>query len=226
MNTFDIIISCIGAVGALATAGAFILIIKGQKGTQKQIESLSQMAATFARHYQMSRIQAGNTIYPKIEISFKENQLWGTEIVVKNKSYPIDIYRVVVTSQSYHSDTTINSRVDYITIRQGETMILPQEITRGGLGGFLMASVRLFLITPFDEAYEVRYSEDNEQKPYQSESIPILFSEEEHLYRSRSKTTYTTQEYSIHGNIPGNIEYNFPEITEDPRDVTRPKYPF
>jgi hypothetical protein len=224
MSTFDVIISCITAIGALATAGAFLYIVKGQKGTQKQIDSLSQMATIFTRHYQMSRIQAGNTVYPKIEISFKEHSFWGTEIVVKNCSYPIEIYRIVIHSQSQHSDTTINSRKDYITVRQGESTILPNDITRGDMGGFFMSSIRLFLITPFDEAYEIRYFRDSEKQKYQSEAIPVLFREEEHQYDSRSNANYTTKEYSIHGNIPGNIEDNFPEVTEDPRDITRLTY--
>jgi hypothetical protein len=183
------------------------------------------MATTFTRHYQISRIQAGDTIFPKIEISLKNNRKWATtEIVVKNKSYPVEIYRIVINEHSHHSDTTINSRRDYITVRQGESIVLPREITGGGLGGFFMASIRLFLITPFDEAYEVRYSGDSEKQQYQSESIPILFSEEEHQYDSRSKVNYTTKEYSIGGNIPGNIEDNFPEITEDPRDIIHPTH--
>ncbi len=173
----------------------------------------------------MSRIQAGDTIFPKIEISLKNNRNWATtEIVVKNKSYPVEIYRIVINEHSRHSDTTINSRRDYITVRQGESTVLPREITIGGSSGFFTASIRLFLITPFDEAYEVRYSGNSEKQPYQSESIPILFRKEEHQYDSRSETQYTTKSYSIHGNIPGNIEDNFPEITEDPRDITRPTH--
>ena len=51
MSNFEIIINCITALGALATAGTFIYVIKSQRGTQKQIDSLSQMATTFTRQY-------------------------------------------------------------------------------------------------------------------------------------------------------------------------------
>ena len=40
---FEIIVDCIMALGALATAATFILVLINQKGTQKQIDSLSQM---------------------------------------------------------------------------------------------------------------------------------------------------------------------------------------
>lgn len=46
------------ALGALATAATFVLVLINQKGTQKQIDSLSQMAEMFSRHYQLERIQA------------------------------------------------------------------------------------------------------------------------------------------------------------------------
>ena len=39
------------ALGALATAATFVLVLINQKGTQKQIDSLSQMAEMFSRHY-------------------------------------------------------------------------------------------------------------------------------------------------------------------------------
>lgn len=45
MSSFEIVINCITALGALATAGIFIYMIRGQKGAQKQIDSLSQMVA-------------------------------------------------------------------------------------------------------------------------------------------------------------------------------------
>lgn len=51
------------ALGALATAATFVLVLINQKGTQKQIDSLSQMAEMFSRHYQLERIQAGSNIY-------------------------------------------------------------------------------------------------------------------------------------------------------------------
>ena len=100
MSNFEIIINCITALGALATAGTFIYVIRSQKGTQKQIDSLSQMAATFTRQYEMARIQAGNTIYPKIKITLKHDVMWGMKILVKNLSYPIEIYRMQVCRRS------------------------------------------------------------------------------------------------------------------------------
>lgn len=226
MNLFEVIINCIVAGGALATAGAFIYIIKGQKGTQKQIESLSKMAEISSRQYEMARIQAGNTIYPKIKISFRQNQLLEEEIVVKNYSYPIEIYRIVVHSNSFHSDITINRREDYIGVGQGEAKVVPGNITRAGLMLFSIATVRLFVITPFEEAYEIRYAGDGDQHPYQSDPIPVLYTGKEHQFGKRSNSNYTTKQYSIHGNIPGDIVQNFPEVNEDPRDITLPKSRF
>ena len=37
MSSFEIVINCITALGALATAGTFIYMIRGQKGAQKQM---------------------------------------------------------------------------------------------------------------------------------------------------------------------------------------------
>ena len=53
---FEIIFDCIMALGALATAATFILVLRNQKGTQQQINSLSQMAEMYSRHYQLERI--------------------------------------------------------------------------------------------------------------------------------------------------------------------------
>ena len=50
---FEIIVDCIMA---LATAATFILVLRNQKGTQQQINSLSQMAEMYSRHYQLERI--------------------------------------------------------------------------------------------------------------------------------------------------------------------------
>jgi len=72
---------------------------------------------------------------------------------------------------------------------------------------------RLFLVTPFDEAYEVRYAVSNEQESYQSEAIPILFRKEDH--ENDTESTISAKEYSIHGNIPGTVDDNFPEISRD-----------
>ena len=37
------------ALGSLATAATFVLVLINQKGTQRQIDSLSQMAEMFSR---------------------------------------------------------------------------------------------------------------------------------------------------------------------------------
>lgn len=217
MSQFEIIIQCITALGALATAGTFIYVVMGQKGTQKQIDSLSKMATTFARQYEMARIQAGNTIYPKIQITLKHDVMWGMKILVKNLSYPIEIYRIIVHTDQHHSDITIKPKDDYISIRQGETKpVLPGEMVRHPLYLY-SASIRLFLVTTFDEAYEVRYAVSGEQESYQSEAIPILYRKEEH--ESNTESIITAKEYSIHGNIPGTVEENFPEISRDSEDV-------
>lgn len=217
MSQFEIIIQCITALGALATAGTFIYVVRGQKGTQKQIDSLSKMATTFARQYEMARIQAGNTIYPKIQITLKHDVMWGMKILVKNLSYPIEIYRIIVHTDQHHSDITIKPKDDYISIRQGEAKpVLPGEMVRHPLYLY-SASIRLFLVTPFDEAYEVRYAVSGEQESYQSEAIPILYRKEEH--ESNTESIITAKEYSIHGNIPGTVEENFPEISRDSEDV-------
>ena len=213
MSPFEIIIQCITALGALATAGAFIYVVKGQKGAQKQIDSLSEMATTFARQYEMARIQAGNTIYPKIQLALKHDIMWGMKMLVKNNSYPIEIYRIIVKTPQYYSDIKITPKSNYIPIRQGETKpILPGEIMRHPLY-IANTSIRLFMITPFDEAYEVRYAVGYEQESYQSEAIPLLFQKEDH--EGDTEPTFTIKEYSLHGSIPGTVEDNFPEILKD-----------
>lgn len=217
MSNFEIIINCITALGGLATAGTFIYVIKSQKGTQKQIDSLSQMATTFARQYEMARIQAGNTIYPRIQITLKPDERWGMKILVRNLSYPIEIYRIIVHTDKHHSDIIIKPKSNYIAIRQRETIpVLPGEMVGHPLYLF-SASIRLFLVTPFDEAYEIRYAAGTEQESYQSEAIPILYSKEDH----ENDTEFTTKvkEYAIHGNIPGTVEDNFPEISQNSDDV-------
>ena len=213
MSVFEIIINCITALGALATAGTFIYVIKSQKGSQKQIDSLSQMAVTFTRQYEMARIQAGNTIYPKIQITLKHDEIWGMKILVKNLSYSIEIYRIIIHTDQHHSDITIRPKNNYIAIRQGETKpVLPGEMVLHPLNLFPV-SIRLFLVTPFDEAYEVRYAIDNEQEYYQSEAIPILYCREDH--ENSTGNTITAKEYAIHGNIPGTVDDNFLEISRD-----------
>ena len=152
---FEIIVDCIMALGALATAATFILVLINQKGTQKQIDSLSQMAEMYSRHYQLERIQAGSNIYPKIQISLKNDTMWGLKIQIKNNSYPVEVYRIMINEARHHLDVRLKPKSDYIQIRQGETKaILPGELCRQQIYTF-DASIRIYLITPFEEAYEL-----------------------------------------------------------------------
>ena len=210
---FEIIVDCIMALGALATAATFILVLINQKGTQKQIDSLSQMAEMYSRHYQLERIQAGSNIYPKIQISLKNDTMWGLKIQIKNNSYPVDVYRIMINEARHHLDVRLKPKSDYIQIRQGETKaILPGELCRQQIYTF-DASIRIYLITPFEEAYEIRYINTDRINYYQSEPIPILYSKEEHE-SSKAQTTQIKQ-YSIHGGIKGTIKDNFPEVARD-----------
>ena len=109
------------ALGALTTAATFVLVLVNQRGTQKQIDSLSQMAEMFSRHYQLERIQAGNNIYPKIQISLKNDSMWGLKIQIKNNSYPIEVYRMIIYEDREHLDIKLKPKSEYIQIRQGET---------------------------------------------------------------------------------------------------------
>ena len=154
---FEIIIDCIMALGALATAATFIFILRNQKGTQKQIDSLSQMTEMYSRHYQLERIQAGSNIYPRIQISLKNDMIWGLKIQIKNNSYPVEVYRIMINEARHHLDVRLKPKSDYFQIRQGETKtILPGELCRQHIYTF-DASIRIYLITPFEEAYEIRY---------------------------------------------------------------------
>ena len=168
------------ALGALATAATFVLVLINQKGTQKQIDSLSQMAEMFSRHYQLERIQAGSNI---------------------------------IYEPRTHLDIKLKPKSEYIQVRQGETKcILPGELSRQSLYAF-GASIRIYLITPFEEAYEIRYMATDNQNCYQSEPIPILYSKDEH---ESSKTQVTQiKQYSIHGGIQGTIKDNFPEVARE-----------
>lgn len=213
---FEIIIDCIMALGALATAATFIFVLRNQKGTQKQIDSLSQMAEIYSRHYQLERIQAGSNIYPKIQISLKNDTMWGLKIQIKNNSYPVEVYRIMINEARHHLDVRLKPKSDYIQIRQGETKtILPGELCRQQIYTF-DASIRIYLITPFEEAYEIRYINTDKLNYYQSEPIPILYSKEEHE-SSKVQTTQVKQ-YSIHGGIKGTIKDNFPEVARDLED--------
>lgn len=213
---FEIIIDCIMALGALATAATFIFVLRNQNGTQKQIDSLSQMAEIYSRHYQLERIQAGSNIYPKIQISLKNDMMWGLKIQIKNNSYPVEVYRIMINEARHHLDVRLKPKSDYIQIRQGETKtILPGELCRQQIYTF-DASIRIYLITPFEEAYEIRYINTDKLNYYQSEPIPILYSKEEHE-SSKVQTTQVKQ-YSIHGGIKGTIKDNFPEVARDLED--------
>lgn len=213
---FEIIIDCIMALGALATAATFIFVLRHQKGTQKQIDSLSQMAEIYSRHYQLERIQAGSNIYPKIQISLKNDMMWGLKIQIKNNSYPVEVYRIMINEARHHLDVRLKPKSDYIQIGQGETKtILPGELCRQQIYTF-DASIRIYLITPFEEAYEIRYINTDKLNYYQSEPIPILYSKEEHE-SSKVQTTQVKQ-CSIHGGIKGTIKDNFPEVVRDLED--------
>ena len=213
---FEIIVDCIMALGALATAATFILVLINQKGTQKQIDSLSQMAEMYSRHYQLERIQAGSNIYPKIQISLKNDTMWGLKIQIKNNSYPVEVYRIMINEVRHHLDVRLKPKSDYIQIRQGETKaILPGELCRQQIYTF-DASIRIYLITPFEEAYEIRYINTDRLNYYQSEPVPILYSKEDHE-SSKVQTTQVRQ-YSIHGGIKGTIKDNFPEVARDLED--------
>lgn len=213
---FEIIVDCIMALGALATAATFILVLINQKGTQKQIDSLSQMAEMYSRHYQLERIQAGSNIYPKIQISLKNDTMWGLKIQIKNNSYPVEVYRIMINEARHHLDVRLKPKSDYIQIRQGETKtILPGELCRQQIYTF-DASIRIYLITPFEEAYEIRYINTDRLNYYQSEPVPILYSKEDHE-SSKVQTTQVRQ-YSIHGGIKGTIKDNFPEVARDLED--------
>ncbi|WP_288734154.1 hypothetical protein [uncultured Phocaeicola sp.] len=214
--SFEIIIDCIMALGALTTAATFVLVLVNQKGTQKQIDSLSKMADMFSKYYQLERIQAGSNIYPKIQISLKNDPMWGVKIQIKNNSYPVEVYRIIIYEDREHFDIKIKPKSEYIQIRQGEIKyILPGELSRQPLYTF-RASIRIYLITPFEEAYEVRYMATDQINYYQSEPIPILYSRDEHEF---SKTQVTQiKQYSIHGGIKGAIKDNFPEVARELED--------
>lgn len=116
------------ALGALATAATFVLVLINQKGTQKQIDSLSQMAEMFSRHYQLERIQAGSNIYPKIQISLKDDLMWGLKIQVKNNSYPVEVYRIIIYEPRTHLDIKLKPKSEYIQVRQGRQMYFTRRI--------------------------------------------------------------------------------------------------
>ena len=139
--------------------------------------------------------------------------MWGLKIQIKNNSYPVEVYRIMINEARHHLDVRLKPKSDYIQIRQGETKtILPGELCRQQIYTF-DASIRIYLITPFEEAYEIRYAVSNEQESYQSEAIPILFRKEDH--ENDTESTISAKEYSIHGNIPGTVDDNFPEISRD-----------
>ena len=129
--------------------------------------------------------------------------MWGLKIQIKNNSYPVEVYRIMINEARHHLDVRLKPKSDYIQIRQGETKtILPGELCRQQIYTF-DASIRIYLITPFEEAYEIRYINTDRLNYYQSEPVPILYSKEDHE-SSKVQTTQVRQ-YSIHGGIKGVI---------------------
>ena len=130
--------------------------------------------------------------------------MWGMKIQVKNNSYPIEVYRIIISEPRTHLDIKLKPKSEYIQVRQGETKcILPGELSRQSLYAF-GASIKMYLITPFEEAYEIRYMATDKQNCYQSD---------EH---ESSKTQVTQiKQYSIHGGIQGTIKDNFPEVARE-----------
>ena len=120
---------------------------------------------------------------------------------------------MIIYEDRDHLDIKLKPKSEYIQIRQGETKyILPGELSRQSLYAF-RASIRIYLITPFEEAYEIRYMVTDKLNYYQSEPIPILYSREEHEF---SKTQVSQiKQYSIHGGIKGTIKDNFPEVARE-----------
>lgn len=142
--------------------------------------------------------------------------MWGLKIQIKNNSYPVEVYRIMINEAHHHLDVRLKPKSDYIQIRQGETKtILPGELCRQQIYTF-DASIRIYLITPFEEAYEIRYINTDRLNYYQSEPVPILYSKEDHE-SSKVQTTQVRQ-YSIHGGIKGTIKDNFPEVARDLED--------
>ena len=122
----------------------------------------------------------------------------------------------MINEARHHLDVRLKPKSDYIQIRQGETKtILPGELCRQQIYTF-DASIRIYLITPFEEAYEIRYINTDRLNYYQWEPVPILYSKEDHE-SSKVQTTQVRQ-YSIHGGIKGTIKDNFPEVARDLED--------
>lgn len=214
--SFDIIVDCIMAMGALATAATFIVVLINQKGTQKQINSLSQMAEIYSRHYQLERVQAGSDIYPKIQICLKNDTMWGLAIWIKNDSYPVAVYRIVINEDCQHLDIRLKPKRDHIQIRQGETKpILPGQLCRQQICTF-EASIRVYLVTPFEEAYEIRYMSTGSTGHYQSKPKPALYPRED--YEASEDQVTQVRQYYISGGIKGTIKDNFPEVAQDLED--------
>ena len=113
--------------------------------------------------------------------------MWGLKIQIKNNSYPVEVYRIMINEARHHLDVRLKPKSDYIQIRQGETKtILPGELCRQQIYTF-DASIRIYLITPFEEAYEIRYINTDRLNYYQSEPVPILYSKEDHESSKSSK---------------------------------------
>ena len=55
--------------------------------------------------------------------------MWGLKIQIKNNSYPVEVYRIMINEARHHLDVRLKPKSDYIQIRQGETKtILPGEL--------------------------------------------------------------------------------------------------
>ncbi len=209
---WNLVFEIISALGSIATALTFIYVVKGQRGTQKQIDSLSRMADVLKRDYEMQRIQAGVKLYPQLRIEVRGDGLYGIKFLIKNNAYPIQIYRIILKRDRDYLDIQLPFE-QYITIRQGETKpVIPGEYSRSPTY-LWQTTVRFFLITPFEEAYEIRYVYTDPNNQYQSEAIPILYSEEQHK-PSKNKSV-VVESRSIHGEYPGTIDDNFPEVNKE-----------
>ena len=78
--------------------------------------------------------------------------MWGLKIHVKNNSYPVEVYRIIIYEPRTHLDIKLKPKSEYIQVRQGETKcILPGELSRQSLYP-IGATKRKYLITQYEEA--------------------------------------------------------------------------
>ncbi len=135
--TLQIILGCITAAGSLATVITLIILIYNQKGTQKQINYLSQITETFANNVELSKVALGEKIIPVTEysffnrvdetISFTIRNISGCNIKINN----IHSYNFTITERLVFDD------------------ILPVEIPQG-----MDHSFSLKLETPLKHPYD------------------------------------------------------------------------